>query len=281
MSNHSGHLYVIATPIGNLEDLGQRAANVLADVDFILAEDTRHSGKLLKRTGISSHIIAYHEHNESEVLPEIIKRLKAGEKAGLITDAGTPLISDPGYSLVVAAHENGISVIPIPGPSAVISALSVAGLATDKFIFEGYLPARKIARQKYLQTMTNETRTIVFFEVPHRIMQSLDDLIVCFGKHRKAALAKELTKVHEMVYRNTLSTIRDWLMADKSRQKGEFVVLVAGAEKDSFDLSEATRTLKILLESLPVREAVPVAAKLLRGRKNDLYKLALKLRDET
>ena len=280
MSNKSGHLYIIATPIGNLEDISQRAVNILDSVDFILAEDTRHSRILLQKIGSSSSLIAFHEHNESRLVPVIIDRLKAGESAGLISDAGTPLISDPGYSLVVSAHENEISVIPIPGPSAVISALSIAGLATDKFIFEGYLPAKKVARQKYLQSLKNEDRTLVFFEVPHRIMQSIDDLVDCFGQQRKAALVKELTKVHETVYRNTLLKIRQWLNADKSRQKGEFVILVAGAEKDSFDITEATRILKILLQSLPIKEAVSIAVKILKGRKNDLYKLALKLKDK-
>lgn len=280
-NNKSGRLYIIATPIGNLDDISQRAANILDSVDFILAEDTRHSKKILQKIGTSRPLIAYHEHNESRLLPEIIGRLKAGESAGLISDAGTPLISDPGYSLVASAHENGISVLPVPGPSALISALSVAGLSTDKFIFEGYLPARKVARQKYLQSLANETRTLVFFEAPHRILQSLDDLVYCFGPQRKASLVKELTKVHETVYRNTLLDIKEWLNADKTRQKGEFVILVAGAEKDSFDMTEAARTLKILLQTLPIKDAVSIAVKILNGRKNDLYKLALKLKGKT
>ncbi len=275
-----GSLYVVATPIGNIEDLSARAIKVLGSVDIILAEDTRHSGYLLHKLGISTPMLAHHDHNENRQVASIVNRLKNGETMALISDAGTPLISDPGYSLVIAAHEEGIRVKPVPGASALICALSVAGLATDKFVFEGYLPTRKIARQKYLQTLSNETRTLIFYEVPHRIMQSLDDLIDCFGSGRMAALAKELTKIHETVYRASLSEIKSWLEKDKSRQKGEFVLLIQGANEAAFDEQEASRILKILLQSLSVKEATSIAAEILGSNRNELYQLALQLKDE-
>ena len=280
MSIIPGSLYIVATPIGNIEDLSARAINVLGSVDLILAEDTRHSGHLLHKLGISTSMLAHHEHNENKQVTTVIKRLSKGETVALISDAGTPLISDPGYPLVVAAHEKGIRVIPLPGPSALICALSAAGLATDRFVFEGYLPAKKIARQKYLQVLSNETRTLVFYEAPHRIMQSLDDLIDCFGPQRGATLAKELTKLHEAIYRSTLLDIQFWLDADKSRQKGEFVLLIEGSERNTFDVAEATRTLKILLRSLSVKEATSIATELHQGNRNELYQLALQLKDE-
>jgi 16S rRNA (cytidine1402-2'-O)-methyltransferase len=275
-----GSLYVVATPIGNIEDLSARAIKVLGSVDIILAEDTRHSGYLLHKLGISTPMLAHHDHNENKQVAGIIKRLSNGETVALISDAGTPLISDPGYSLVIAAHEEGISVIPVPGPSALISALSVAGLETDRFVFEGYLPAKKIARQKYMQALSNETRTLVFYEVPHRIMQSLDDLIDCFGSGRVAALVKELTKVHETVYRATLSDLKSWLEEDKSRQKGEFVLLIQGVTEAAFDEQVASRILKVLLQSVTVKEATSIATEILGGNRNELYQLALQLKDK-
>ena len=275
-----GALYIVATPIGNLEDLSPRAIKVLGSVDLILAEDTRHSGHLLHKQGISTSMMAHYDHNENKQVASIVKRLSKGETMALISDAGTPLISDPGYSLVIAAHEEGIRVIPVPGPSALISALSVAGLATDRFVFEGYLPARKIARQKYLQAIANEPRTLIFYEVPHRIMQSLDDLIDSFGSGRMAALVKELTKIHETVYRASLTEIKSWLEKDKSRQKGEFVLLIQGATEVAFDEQEASRILKILLQTVSVKEATSITTEILGGNRNELYKIAIKIKDE-
>ncbi|MEE9552032.1 MAG: 16S rRNA (cytidine(1402)-2'-O)-methyltransferase, partial [Gammaproteobacteria bacterium] len=201
MSIISGSLYVVSTPIGNLQDLSPRAALILKNVDLIVAEDTRHSGVMLRNIGVDTPMLAYHDHNERQQVPALILRLQKSETIALVSDAGTPLINDPGYHLVVAAHLKGIRVIPVPGPSALISALSVAGLATDRFIFEGYLPAKKVARMNRLRELATETRTMIFYEAPHRIIKSIDDAVSCFGSERMSALLKELTKLHETVYR--------------------------------------------------------------------------------
>lgn len=280
MSIIPGSLYVVATPIGNLEDLSPRALEVLGNVDLIIAEDTRHSAQLLHHYDVHTSMQSYHDHNEREQVSSLIKRLHKNETIALISDAGTPLISDPGYHLVVAAHAEGIKVIPIPGPSALISALSVSGLETDRFVFEGYLPAKQAARRSRLQVLATEQRTLVFYEAPHRIVHCIEDAIGCLGPKRNATLVKELTKCYETVRKDTLINLLDWLCEDKKRQKGEFVLVIQGASDTELNKVETVRVLKILLQSLSVTDSASLAAEILRDNRNRMYKLAMTLKDE-
>jgi 16S rRNA (cytidine1402-2'-O)-methyltransferase len=275
-----GVLYIVATPIGNLEDLSPRAKMVLENVDLIVAEDTRHSKPMLNQFGIGTKVRAYHDHNEREQTPVLIEQLQAGASIALISDAGTPLICDPGYHLLLAAHAEKIKVIPIPGPSALISALSVAGFSSEKFVFEGYLPARQTARQQRLQELKNETRTLVFYEAPHRILASIEDAIICLGDERQAVIAKEITKRHENIQRGTLNELMDWLHSDKDLTKGEFVVVVQGDTSSQFDTQEASRILKILLADHSVKEAAKLTSEVMQGNRNDIYKLAMDLKEK-
>lgn len=274
-----GVLYVVATPIGNRADITQRALSVLGAVDHVLAEDTRHSGTLLRSLGIGTPLLSLHEHNEQMQVEPLLARLRAGADLALISDAGTPLISDPGYRIVRAARQADIEVVPIPGPSALIAALSVAGLPTDRFVFEGFLPAKAAARRAHLQTLAGETRTLVFYEASHRIEECLRDLAECFGAEREAVIARELTKTFEQVQSGNLAELNIWLSEDANRQRGEFVMLVAGtvptadAELDA----EAKRVLKLLLAELPVKRAAALAAEITGARKNALYQYALSL----
>jgi len=272
-----GALYIVATPIGNLEDLSPRAKMVLEKVDLIVAEDTRHSKPMLNQFGIETKIRAYHDHNERSQTPVLIEQLQAGMSIALISDAGTPLICDPGYHLLLAAHAEKIQVIPVPGPSALISALSVAGFSSEKFVFEGYLPARKTARQQRLQQLKDETRTLVFYEAPHRILASIEDAIICYGDERQAVIAKEITKRHENIQRGTLPKILDWLHSDKDLSKGEFVVVIQGDKTSQFDTQEASRILKILLADHSVKQAARLTSEIMQGNRNDIYKLAMDL----
>ncbi|OGT64100.1 MAG: 16S rRNA (cytidine(1402)-2'-O)-methyltransferase [Gammaproteobacteria bacterium RIFCSPLOWO2_02_FULL_47_50] len=276
----SAGLYVVATPIGNLEDISARAVRTLNEVDLILAEDSRHSGKLLQHLGVHTPVQAYHDHNELKVVDFFLERLRANQSIALISDAGTPLINDPGYHLVIAAHKHGIRVIPVPGPSAVISALSVSGLPTDRFVYEGFLPNKQAARRKQLAALAGEQRTLVFYEVPHRICACIGDMVDYFGPDRIATLAKEITKHFETIRNDTLAGILDWLQEDPLHQKGEFVLMVHGAAVDTGDELESVRVLKILLHSLPVKEAVAAAAKIMDGKKNRLYRLAVAIKDK-
>ena len=280
MSIIKGVLYIVATPIGNLEDLSPRAKMVLENVDLIVAEDTRHSKPMLNQFGIGTKVRAYHDHNEREQTPILIEQLQAGASIALISDAGTPLICDPGYHLLLAAHAEKIKVIPIPGPSALISALSVAGFSSEKFVFEGYLPARQTARQQRLQELKNETRTLVFYEAPHRILASIEDAIICLGDERQAVIAKEITKRHENIQRGTLNELMDWLHSDKDLTKGEFVVVVQGDTSSQFDTQEASRILKILLADHSVKEAAKLTSEIMQGNRNDIYKLAMDLKEK-
>jgi len=273
-----GALYIVATPIGNLEDLSPRAKMVLEKVDLIVAEDTRHSKPMLNQFGIETKIRAYHDHNERSQTPVLIEQLQAGMSIALISDAGTPLICDPGYHLLLAAHAEKIQVIPVPGPSALISALSVAGFSSEKFVFEGYLPARKTARQQRLQQLKDETRTLVFYEAPHRILASIEDAIICYGDERQAVIAKEITKRHENIQRGTLPKILDWLHSDKDLSKGEFVVVIQGDKTSQFDTQEASRILKILLADHSVKQAARLASEIMQGNRNELYNLAMDLK---
>ncbi len=278
MSNQQGTLYVVATPIGNLDDLSPRACQILASVDRIAAEDTRHSRPLLNHFGIKKPMVSLHEHNEREQVDKLMQKLCDGESIALISDAGTPLISDPGFHLVGAAHHQGIPVVSVPGPSALIAALSVSGLPTDRFLFEGFLPSRSSQRKERLRQLVDETRTLVFYESCHRIVASTNDMSELFGEDREAVIVRELTKKFETVKAGSFQVLSTWLEEDKNQQKGEFVVLVHGALKqDSGQIGdEEKRVLQILLEELPVKQASSLASRITGVSKNLLYKQALK-----
>ena len=273
-----GSLYVVATPIGNLDDISARAMKVLRDVSLIAAEDTRHSLRLLQHFGITTPLAACHEHNERDEGSRFIARLLAGEDVALISDAGTPLISDPGYHLVRQARAAGIRVVPIPGACALIAALSAAGLPSDRFIFEGFLPAKAVGRRARLELLKEEPRTLIFYEAPHRILECLQDLETVFGAERLALLARELTKTFETLKGLPLSELRAFVEADSNQQRGECVVLVAGwaaPEDDDAVGGEAMRILDLLLREMPLKRAAAVAAEITGVRKNLLYQVAL------
>lgn len=268
-------LYVVATPIGNLEDFSPRAIKTLQNADQIAAEDTRHSQKLLRHFGILTPLISLHDHNESHSSKILLAYLKKNHSIALISDAGTPLINDPGYSLVKLAQQHGIPVIPIPGPCALITALCASGLACDRFIFEGFLPGKSTARQKKLLEFLYETRTMIFYEAPHRILALIDDMLNVFGPKRYVVLARELTKTFETLHGDNLEQIKIWLNSDKNQQKGEFVVLVEGAEYLNPYEIDTQRILEILLDEVSIKQATSIAAKITREKKNKLYALAL------
>jgi 16S rRNA (cytidine1402-2'-O)-methyltransferase len=276
-----GVLYVVATPIGNLADVSQRALEVLAAVDIIAAEDTRHSGRLLQQYQITSKTLALHDHNERDRAPDVIQRLAQGKSVALISDAGTPLISDPGFHLVRLAHEQGFKVVPVPGASAMLAALSVAGLPSDRFVFEGFLPSKSSARKKRLEDMATESRTLIFYEAPHRILDTLADMVDVFGADRYVVLARELTKTFETIKGDAVGSLFNWVNNDPNQQKGEMVLLVKGLESEADDSSEqeAQRTLKILLAELPLSQASSLAAKITGTRKKPLYQFGLSLDD--
>ena len=265
-------LYVVATPIGNLGDMVPRAVEILQLVDLIAAEDTRHSGKLLQHFDIQSPLIAYHDHSDEAALKRIGDCIGRGGSVALISDAGTPLISDPGYRLLRYAHEQGWRVVPIPGPSAVIAALSVAGLATDRFRFEGFLPAKQAARRARLEQLAGEPVTLVFYEAPHRLLESLRDMCESFGRSRLAVLARELTKTFETVLRSPLGELVEQVAADSNQSRGEIVVMVEAAAKREAELTpEVERLLCLLAEELPPRQAAAITAKAFGLRKKTLY----------
>jgi len=271
--SHAG-LYVVATPIGNLEDISYRAARLLSTADLIAAEDTRHSHVLLAHYGITTPMLSLHEHNETRVMGRILDRIAAGETVALISDAGTPLISDPGYRLVVAAREAGLPVFALPGPSAVTAALSVAGLPPDRFVFEGFLPAKAAARKTRLEILSRETRTLVFFESSHRIEAAINAMIEVFGRERLAAICRELTKKFETVLRAPLAEIGASLALDKNQTKGEFVIVVDGFKRSENEaISSALRTASALLAYLPASQAARVAAKLHDVSRREVYRL--------
>jgi 16S rRNA (cytidine1402-2'-O)-methyltransferase len=279
MSRRPGLLYVVATPIGNLADISARAREVLAAVDVVAAEDTRHSGTLLSHLGIKTPLISLHDHNEAERAPLLVARLQAGESVALISDAGTPLISDPGFDLVRAARAGGITVTPVPGASALVAALSVSGLPTDRFVFEGFLPAKQSARCERLELLRLEPRTLVFYESVHRLKESLEDMAAAFGAGRRAVLARELTKLHEGVRDAALKELVEWAGSDPAAAKGEVVLMVVGAEAAGAGAldAEAERVLKLILAELPVKQAAALAAEITGQNKNPLYQRALEL----
>ena len=280
MSN-PGVLYVVATPIGNLDDLSPRALLTLNEVALIAAEDTRHSAKLLQHFGILTPVTAFHEHNEREKSAELIAVLTKGKSIALISDAGTPLVSDPGYRLVHAAHAAGIRVVPLPGACAAIAALSASGLPSDRFAFEGFPPVKSAARRTWLEAVAREPRTLIFYESPHRILESLQDMAAVFGATRTAVYARELSKHFETVRHATLGELVEWVGADPNQQRGEIVVLVHGAvpvEGEAYP--EAERILRILTKDLPVSQAAALAAEITGRKKNKLYELALQLKSK-
>ena len=279
VSNNSGILYVIATPIGNLQDISFRAKQILQEVDLILAEDTRHSKILLEHLHIKTPMQSYHEFNEHTAIPDLLTLLKRGSRLALISDAGTPLLCDPGYPLIKAAHEHDIKLVPIPGPGAVLSALSISGMAADKFVFEGFLSGKSATRRKRLQELTRDTRTLVFYEAPHRILNFLQEIRDIFGADRLVCVCRELTKKFETIYRDSCGKVLEILASDPMQQKGEFVVILAGAAMEQAQEPGAVRRIvEILLKhGIPVKQASSIAAEITGARKNELYELALQL----
>jgi len=273
-----GSLYVVATPIGNLDDISARALRILREVALIAAEDTRHSARLLQHFGIQTPLAACHEHNERDQGGRFLARLQAGEDVALISDAGTPLISDPGYHLVRQARAAGFAVVPVPGACALIAALSAAGLPSDRFIFEGFLPAKAAGRRARLEQVREEPRTLIFYEAPHRILECLQDMREVFGDDRPALLARELTKTFETLQGLPLAELCEWVAADSNQQRGECVVLVAGwqaPEGEEAVSAEALRVLDLLLSEMPLKRAAALAAEITGVRKNVLYQVAL------
>ncbi len=278
VSNTVGTLYVVATPIGHRDDITRRAVDTLRSVDRILAEDTRHSGPLLRQLGIQRPLLALHEHNEDAATARVLGMLQAGESLALISDAGTPLLSDPGFPLVRACREHGIAVVPIPGPSALIAALSVSGLPIDRFRYEGFLPRRRQARLAALEALRREPVTLAFYESSHRVAETLADMAAVFGGARRAVLARELTKRHETIAARPLGELVDWVAADANQRKGEFVLLVGGAPAGDAALDIAgDELLRALLDELPVRQAAALAARITGAKRNRLYRRALEI----
>lgn len=277
---NQGTLYVIATPIGNLADIGERAIELLKQVDLIAAEDTRHSKGLLQYYSIGTHMQAYHDHNEEQITPKLVQRLLAGEDIALISDAGTPLLSDPGYRLVKAAHEASIKVSPVPGACAAVAALSASGLATDKFLFAGFPPHKQGARQGFYQELESQVPTLILYESSHRIVASVKDMQLVFGGGRRVVMAREISKTFETIHSSTLAELPEWIEADQNQQKGEFVIVVEGkVEKADLMSVELEQVLRVLLEELSVKQASKLAAKITGIKKNIVYKLALEIGD--
>ncbi len=274
----SGTLYVVATPIGNLEDLTPRARQTLAEVSLIAAEDTRHTGRLLFSIGCKSRLMALHDHNEEKVVGRIIKILLGGESVALVSDAGTPLLSDPGFRLVREAHSNNIVVSPIPGASAVTAALSTAGIATDRFCFEGFLPAKQSARKAVLSDLAAERRTLVFYESVHRIAECIDDMVAVFGAERQAFIGRELTKLHEQCVQETLANLKQLIASGGIVGKGEFVVVISGSSAARESDIDVDRVLLELADYLPARDVAKITARLLGKKKNALYDRLLHLK---
>lgn len=278
-----GILYVVATPIGNLDDLSPRATRTLAHVDVVAAEDTRHSGRLLSHLGIQKRMIALHDHNEKDRAAGILAELKAGRDVALISDAGTPLISDPGYVLVRDARAAGYRVSPIPGPCALVVALSAAGLPTDRFLYVGFLPAKRSGRRASLEPLANEPATLVFYESPHRILESVRDIAEVLGEDREMVLGREITKTFETFYSGSVAEVLAELEQDPHGTRGEFVVMVRGAMaqpgNDDAATMDVDRVLRVLLAELPVKKVAKMASELTGLSKNELYQRALALKD--
>lgn len=279
-----GTLYIVATPIGNLADITQRAIAILSSVDRICAEDTRNTRKLLTHLGIKKTLVALHDHNERQKVDSVADWLTQGEDIALVSDAGTPLISDPGFHLVSRLRQTGFNIVPIPGASAIITALSAAGLATNKFSFEGFLPTKETARKQALVANIDSLYTQVYYESSHRIISSVATMLAVFGADKKVVLARELTKLYEQFFHGTLGELQQWLLDDKMHQKGEFVVLLAATEyeqqeDDKID-TNVQHILTTLIQELPLKQAAKIAAKITGKSKNTLYKQGLILQNK-
>ena len=277
MDNQAGILYIVATPIGNLQDISQRALDVFAAVDLIAAEDTRHSGLLLSHYGIKKPFFALHDHNEQQKTEILAARLQKGENIALISDAGTPLISDPGFHLVRYCRQIGIKIVPIPGACAAITALCAAGIASDRFCFEGFLPAKSKARRDKLESLKDELRTLIFYEPTHRILDCLQDMQNVLGKERYVVLARELTKTWETISGDSIENLLFWLQQDQNRTKGEMVLIVEGqsAVDEQLISSQAIKALQLLSQELPLKKAAAIVAELYACKKNVLYQYGL------
>ncbi|MFZ6773839.1 16S rRNA (cytidine(1402)-2'-O)-methyltransferase [Undibacterium sp. SXout7W] len=277
----AGTLYVVGTPIGNVADITLRALHLLSLADAIACEDTRNTSQLLSRYGISKPLIAAHQHNEREVAEKILQRLQAGERIALVSDAGTPGVSDPGAKIVDAIKRAGLPVSPLPGASAAISALSASGLIHDQFYFVGFLPAKAGQRDSALRSLQHVSATLIFYEAPHRIVDSVQALLDIFGSDRQIVLAREVTKLFEEIHRCPLKDAPAWLQSDAHREKGEYVILLDAAPESAADQDlEARRVLSILLEECSVKQATALAAQLTGQKKNALYQLALEMKQE-
>ena len=280
-------LYVVATPIGNLSDLSARARDTLAQSDLIAAEDTRHTGVLLKHFGIGTPQLSLHDHNEAARAVEIIALLRAGKSVSLVSDAGTPAISDPGFELVRAVAAAGFEIVAVPGPCAAIAALSIGALPTDRFCFEGFLPARGAARRQRLKALEREARTLVFYESPHRVRETLEDCVTAFGEGRAATVVREATKLHETTYRGSLLEMLNRSRDDADFSRGEIVLLIGGApqaegdEAESESKAQLDKVLLVLLAELPLKQAAHLAAQITGARDNEAYKRALVLKEQS
>ena len=278
MDERRGVIYVVATPIGNLGDLTERARRILAEVDLIAAEDTRETRRLLAHCGISTPLVAYHDHNEATAAVRLLELVETGRRIALVSDAGTPLISDPGYDLVVMARARGISVVPIPGANAAVCALSAAGLPSDRFLFLGFPPRTRVQRRVWMQSFMGESGTLVFYESGRRVTETLADLAAVLGEDRRAVVARELTKRFETFLCGNLMELASRLETDAEQRLGEMVILVAGCpERQAADQAEQERVLRVLAAELPLRQAARLAARITGGRKNDCYRLGLDL----
>ncbi|OOF55132.1 16S rRNA (cytidine(1402)-2'-O)-methyltransferase [Rodentibacter genomosp. 2] len=278
MNNVTGILYIVATPIGNLQDITQRALDIFSQVDLIAAEDTRHSGLLLSHYGIKKPFFALHDHNEQEKAVVLVEKLKQGSRIALISDAGTPLISDPGFHLVRQCREAGIKVVPLPGACAAITALCASGIASDRFCFEGFLPAKTKARKDKLENLSEEDRTLIFYESTHRILDTLADMQDVLGKDRYVVLAREITKTWETIVGDTIKNLRQWLVEDSNRTKGEMVLIVEGKPKqeNKGEFSpQAIKALSLIAQELPLKKAASIVAELYGYKKNALYQFGL------
>lgn len=273
----SGKLYVVGTPIGNLDDMVPRAKQVLQSVDLVLAEDTRHSANLLKQFGISTPLRACHDHNERKICDSIIEQLRQGKSMALVSDAGTPLISDPGYNLVQAARNADIEVIPVPGACAAVLALSAAGVQADRFSFVGFPPAKESARGKWLDEIDQLEHTVVLYEAPHRILALLSQIVDCLGAGRYVVVGREITKKYESWYRGEVGTVLDTLESDPNHQRGEFVVVLQGRQTQTADEAQIRQHMQVLLEELPLARAAAITAKLLGVARQDCYRMGLEL----
>ncbi|MDG2174991.1 MAG: 16S rRNA (cytidine(1402)-2'-O)-methyltransferase [Gammaproteobacteria bacterium] len=276
-----GCLYIVATPIGNLGDITYRAEETLKGVDAIAAEDTRHSKKLLQHLGIDTPMFALHEHNEKQKTESIIQRIKLGEAIALISDAGTPLISDPGFTLVRDARKSGIKVIPVPGASSILAALTCSGLPTDRFAFEGFLPSKKGSRKKLLLSLERESRTTVYFEAPHRLIESLKDCSEIMGGNRNAVLCRELTKTWETFIYGSLNEIVEKVSADANQCKGEIVIIISGYKQEMEIDNDVLKMLDLLLEVLPLKKAATLTAKYFGINKNTVYQAGVERKNRS